>query len=90
MTLQGGILDPSDRRATADDYYTYYRTPTPANSRGSRLTRRVSRTRIRCLAKLYHGRRRLLQPQNWGFDRIVNGWAGTMDANLAARQNVYA
>jgi hypothetical protein len=82
VTLQGGILDPVTGELPADNY-TYYRTPTAGEgSRQPAFATRVAYSHAMLGQTFTIGAAGYYSRQNWGFDNIVNGWAGIMDANL--------
>ena len=80
LTLQAGILDPLTGEPP---YNSYYRSASAGEKTGQpAYAARVAWTHGRsnrplkvCLGSYY-------ERQNWGFNRIVDGWAGTADWSL--------
>ncbi len=80
LTLQGGILDPLTGEPPYDSYYR-------SASAGEKAGQPAYGARV---AWTYGGSNRPLtvgvggyyERQNWGFGRIVDGWAGTADWSL--------
>jgi len=80
VSVQGGILDSLSGDSPADSYIRF---PTwgemsgqPAYAARVSLSQRVFGQNLTVGLGGYYGR------QNWGFGRIVNGWAGTADVTL--------
>jgi hypothetical protein len=80
VSVQGGILDSLSGDFPADSYIRF---PTwgemsgqPAYAARVSLSQRVFGQNLTVGLGGYYGR------QNWGFGRIVNGWAGTTDVTL--------
>jgi len=85
LTLQGGILDPLTGQPPNSDgtEYTYYRTPVAGEqSRQPAWAARVAYSHTLFGQEFIIGAGGYYSRQNWGYGRIVNGWAGTMDASL--------
>ncbi len=83
VTLQGALLDPLTGELPADGYYTWYRTPTAGEqSRQPAYAARVAYSHRFAGQDFTIGAGGYYSRQNWGYDRIVNGWAGTMDISL--------
>jgi len=83
VTLQGGLLDSLDGEPPNDGYYVWYRTPTageqsrqPAYATRAAYSHPLFGQTFTIGAGAYYSR------QNWGYGRMVDGWAGTMDLNL--------
>ena len=82
VTVQGGFLDPVTGEEPAP-YYTYYRTPNAAEvTRQPGYAGRVAYSHPMFGQTFSVGAAGYYSRQNWGYDRIINGWAGIMDANL--------
>jgi hypothetical protein len=80
LTLSAGILDPLTGEAPSNDFL---RTPgagesarQPAYGTGVAWSRKVFGQPFTLGAGGYYSR------QNWGFNRTINGWAGTVDWNV--------
>ncbi|HEX3377915.1 MAG TPA: hypothetical protein VHS29_13690 [Candidatus Acidoferrales bacterium] len=80
LSLQGGILDSLSGDFPREEYYRY---PTwgelsgqPAYAARISWTRRMFGQDLIIGSGAYYGR------QNWGFNRNVDGWAGTADLTL--------
>ena len=83
LTLQGGILDPLTGQPPDDMDYAYYRTPDAGEqSRQPAWAARVAYSRSVFGQEFTIGAGGYYSRQNWGYGGTVNGWAGTMDANL--------
>ena len=83
VTVQGGFLDPVTGQPPDDGYYTYYRTPGAGEqTRQPAYAGRVAYSHPMFGQTFTVGAAGYYSRQNWGYDRIVNGWAGMMDANL--------
>ena len=82
VTLQGALMDPLTGEPP-DQQYTWYRSPDageegrqPAYALHLAYSHPFFGQNFTVGAGGYYSR------ESWGFDRIVNGWAGTMDINL--------
>jgi hypothetical protein len=83
VSIQGGILDPLTGQPPDDVNYTYYRSPGAGEvTRQPAFAARVAYSRPMLGQSFTVGAAGYYSRENWGFNRIVNGWAGTMDANL--------
>ncbi|MGB8885499.1 MAG: hypothetical protein WCC87_02190 [Candidatus Korobacteraceae bacterium] len=83
VTLQGALLDPLTGEPPADGYYTWYRIPDAGeDARQPAYALRVAYSHPLFGQTFTLGAGGYYSRENWGFDRIVNGWAGTMDINL--------
>jgi hypothetical protein len=83
VTLQGAFLDPLTGELPGDGNYTWYRTPTAGEqSRQPGYAARVAYSHPFFGQTFTLGAGGYYSRQNWDYDRIVNGWAGTMDLNL--------
>ena len=87
ITLQGAFLDPLTGEPPDDEYYTWYRAPgageqsrQPAYGLHTAYSRPMLGQTFSIGGGGYYNR------QNWGYDRMVNGWAGMMDINLPLSQ----
>ncbi len=83
VTVQGGFLDPLTGEIPGGGYYTWYRYPTageqsrqPAYAARAAYSHPVFGQTFTIGAGAYYSR------QNWGYGRMVDGWAATMDVNL--------
>jgi len=83
VTLQGGFLDPLTGEIPGGGYYTWYRTPTageqsrqPAYAARAAYSHPVFGQTFTIGTGAYYSR------QNWGYGRMVDGWAATLDLNL--------
>ncbi len=86
IRLQGGFLDPLTGEPP-DTSCTWYRTATAGEqSRQPAYAARVSYSHPMFGQTFTIGAGGYYSRQSWGFGRIVNGWAGTMDANLPLGQ----
>ncbi len=83
ITVQGGFLDNLTGQPPENDYYTYYRTPGAGEqTRQPAYAGRVAYSHPIFGQTFTIGAAGYYSRQNWGFDRIVNGWAGMMDASV--------
>jgi hypothetical protein len=83
VTLQGALMDPLTGEPPADGYYTWYRTPDAGEAaRQPAYAMRVAYSHPLFGQTFTVGAGGYYSRENWGFDQIVNGWAGTMDINL--------
>ncbi|MGA2372386.1 MAG: hypothetical protein ACLPPV_04840 [Candidatus Korobacteraceae bacterium] len=83
IKLTGGFLDPLTGELPGGGYYTWYRTPTAGEqSRQPGYAARVAYSHPFFGQTFTVGAGGYYSRQNWDYDRIVNGWAGTLDANL--------
>jgi hypothetical protein len=83
VTVQGGFLDPLTGEIPGGGYYTWYRTATAGEqSRQPAYAARVAYSHPFFGQTFTVGAGGYYSRQNWGYDRIVNAWAGTMDVNL--------
>jgi hypothetical protein len=77
LTLQGGILDPLTGEPP---YYGYYRTPQAGERSGQpAFASRIAWRRKTSGGPLTLGLGGYYSRQDWGFDRRMDGWAGTAD-----------
>jgi len=80
VTLQGGFLDPLTGEPPNDPYY---RSPSAGEqSRQPAYAARVAYSHPMFGQSFTIGAGGYYSRQNWGFDRRVNAWAGTLDASL--------
>ena len=83
VTLQGALLDPLTGDPPADGNYTWYRTPDAGEeARQPAYAMRVAYSHPWFGQTFTLGAGGYYSRENWGYERIVNGWAGTMDINL--------
>jgi len=83
FSLQGAFLDPLTGEPPNEDYYTWYRSATAGEqSRQPAYAARAAWSHALFGQTFTLGAGGYYSRQNWGFDRIVNGWAGTVDLNL--------
>ncbi len=83
VTLQGGFLDPLDGEPPDNQNYVWYRTPAAGEqSRQPAYAARVAYSHPLFGQTFSIGTGGYYSRQNWGYNRIVNGWAGTMDLSL--------
>jgi hypothetical protein len=83
VTLQGALMDPLTGEPPADGYYTWYRTPDAGEeARQPAYAMRVAYSHPLFGQTFTVGAGGYYSRENWGFDRIVNGWAATMDINV--------
>ena len=83
IMLKGAFMDNLTGEPPEGDYYTWYRVPSageqarqPAYGMNVAYSRPMLGQTFTVGASGYYSR------QNWGYSRMVNGWAGMMDANL--------
>ncbi len=82
VSVQGGFLDNLTGEPPAN-YYIYYRSATAGEqSRQPAYAARVAYSHPMLGQTFTIGASGYYSRQNWGFDRIINGWAGIVDANL--------
>ncbi|MGA7089494.1 MAG: hypothetical protein WBX12_02330 [Candidatus Acidiferrales bacterium] len=80
ILLQGGILDSWTGE---EPQFQYQRTPTWGESSGQpAYAARVSYSRAAFGQTMTFGAGGYYARQDWGFDRKVDGWAGTLDLSL--------
>jgi len=80
LSLQGGILDPLTGEPP---YYPFYRTASAGEKTGQpAYAARIAWTHGGSNRPLTVGVGGYYERQNWGFGRIVDGWAGTADWSL--------
>jgi hypothetical protein len=80
LTLQGGILDPLTGEPPYD---SYYRSASAGEKTGQpAYAARIAWTHGGSNRPLTVGVGGYYERQNWGFGRIVDGWAGTADWSL--------
>ncbi|MGC2111987.1 MAG: hypothetical protein WA655_20885 [Candidatus Korobacteraceae bacterium] len=83
VTLQGGLLDPLTGQPPDNEHYTWYRTPDAGEqSRQPAYAARVAYSHPMLGQNFTVGAGGYYSRQNWGYDRVVNGWAEMMDMNL--------
>jgi hypothetical protein len=83
ITLQGAFLDPVTGEPPDDQHYTWYRAPNAGEqSRQPGYGLHVGYSLPMLGQTLTVGAGGYYSRQNWGYDRMVNGWAGMLDANL--------
>ncbi len=83
ITLQGAFMDPLTGEPPDSDYYTWYRAADAGEqSRQPGYGAHVGYSRPMLGQSLTIGAGGYYSRQNWGYSRMVNGWAGMMDANL--------
>jgi len=83
LTLQGALMDPLTGEPPNNDQYTWDRTPDAGEAaRQPAYAARVAYTYSMFGQTFTWGVGGYYSRENWGYDRIVNGWAGTMDINL--------
>jgi hypothetical protein len=83
VSLEGGFLDPMTGEPPDQDYYTWYRTPNAGeSSRQPGYAAHLGYSRPMLGQTFMIGAGGYYSRQNWGYDRMVNGWAGMMDLNL--------
>src|SRR5581483_8551233 len=80
LTVQGGVLDPLSGEISSG---YYYRTPQAGElARMPALASRVAFTTNLFGQPMTVGVGGYYTRQNWGFDRIIDGWAGTSDVTV--------
>lgn len=83
LVLQGAFLDPLTGEPPDQDYYTWYRSPSAGEaSRQPGYAARVGYSRPMLGQTFTVGAGGYYSRQNWGFDRMVNGWTAIVDMNL--------
>lgn len=83
LLLQGAFLDPLTGEPPAGNYYTWYRTPSAGEqSRQPAYAVHVAYSHPMFGQTFTVGAGGYYSRQDWGYDQIVNGWAGTMDTSL--------
>lgn len=83
VLVQGGFMDSLTGEPPDGPYYTWYRGLSAGEaSRQPAYAGRVAYSHPLWGQSFTIGAGGYYSRQNWGFDRIVNGWAGTMDINL--------
>jgi len=83
VTVQGGFLDSLTGEPPDGQSYSWYRNPTAGEySRQPAYAARVAYSHQLWAQTFTIGAGGYYSRQNWGYDRIVNGWAGMMDINL--------
>jgi len=83
VTLQGGFLDPLTGEIPGGGYYTWYRTPTAGEqSRQPGYAARAAYSHPVFGQTFTIGTGAYYSRQNWGYGRMVDGWAATLDLNL--------
>ena len=83
VTLQGAFLDPLTGEPPDQDYYTWYRVPDAGEqSRQPAYGLHVAYSRPMLGQTFTVGAGGYYSRENWGYDRMINGWAGMMDMNL--------
>jgi hypothetical protein len=83
ITLQGGFLDPLTGEPPDGNHYVWYRSP----SAGEEARQPAYAVHVAYAHSMFGqtftvGAGGYYSRQDWGYDQIVNGWAGTMDASL--------
>jgi hypothetical protein len=83
LMLQGAFLDPVTGEPPDQDYYIWYRIPNAGeSSRQPGYAARLGYSRPMLGQTFTIGAGGYYSRQNWGFDRIVNGWTAIADVNL--------
>ena len=83
VTVAGGFLDSLTGESPFGNSYVDFRIPSAGEaSRQPAYGGRVAYSHPLFAKTFSLGASGYYSRQNWGFDRIVNGWAGMMDANL--------
>jgi len=83
VTLQGGFQDPVTGEPPYNLDYVWYRSPDAGEySRQPAYAARVAYSHPMLGQTLTLGAGGYYSRQNWGFNRIVNGYAATLDLNL--------
>ena len=83
ITVAGGFLDPLTGESPFGDSYVDFRLPSAGEqSRQPAYGGRVAYSHPLFGRTFSLGASGYYSRQNWGFDRMVNGWAGMMDTNL--------
>lgn len=87
ITLQAALMDPLTGEAPDYANYTWYRSPDAGEqSRQPAYGARVAYSHPLFGQTFTAGLGGYYSRENWGYDRIVDGWAGTADANLPLGQ----
>jgi len=83
VTLQGALMDPLTGDPPAQQNYTWYRTPDAGEAaRQPAYALRLAYSHPLFGQTFTWGVGGYYSRENWGYDRIVNGWAGTTDINV--------
>lgn len=83
VTLQGALLDPLTGEPPDGSQYVWYRTAAAGEqSRQPAYAARIAYSHPLLGQTFTIGTGGYYNRQNWGYDRNVDGWAGTMDINL--------
>lgn len=83
ITVQGAFLDPLTGEPPDGDYYTWYRVANAGEqSRQPAYGAHVGYSRPMLGQNFTVGAGGYYSRQDWGYSRMVNGWAGIVDANL--------
>jgi len=83
VTVQGGFMDNLTGQPPDGQNYVWYRSPNAGEySRQPAYAAHVAYSRPLWGQTFTIGAGGYYSRQNWGFDRIVNGWAGMADINL--------
>lgn len=83
LVLQGALLDPMTGEPPDQEYYTWYRTPNAGEaSRQPGYAARVGYSHPMLGQTFTAGVGGYYSRQNWGFDRMINGWTTIADMNL--------
>jgi hypothetical protein len=83
LVLQGAFLDPLTGEPPDQDYYTFNRLPSAGEaSRQPGYAARVGYSRPMLGQTFTVGAGGYYSRQNWGFDRMINGWTAIVDMNL--------
>ncbi len=87
ITLQGGFLDPLTGEFPDGTNYVWYRTPTAGEqSRQPGYATRLGYSHPFLGQTFTIGTGAYYSRENWGYGRMVDGWAGTMDLSLPLGQ----
>jgi hypothetical protein len=87
LVLQGAFLDPLTGEPPDQDYYTFNRPPSAGEaSRQPGYAARVGYSRPMLGQTFTVGAGGYYSRQNWGFDRMINGWTAIVDMNLPLSQ----
>jgi hypothetical protein len=83
ITIQGAFMDPLTGEPPDAEYYTWYRVADAGEqSRQPAYGAHVGYSRPMLGQNFTMGAGGYYSRQNWGYSRMVNGWAGIMDANV--------
>jgi hypothetical protein len=83
VTLQGALMDPLTGDPPNGDQYDWYRSPGAGEqSRQPAYGAHVAYSRPMLGQTFTVGAGGYYSRENWGYDRLVNGWAGMLDINL--------